>query len=409
MADEILNCDGTDPIHVPDWNAIVGDGTLENGGYAGDMLSLARVHLEDAKDRGELREEDAGVAYGSAIMESMKSAITFELGFPKSQLEMCFLSAQIDKINADIENDACKAAAECALKGAQQAQVEYETSDILPANKAKTTEETLLVTEKIESEDKNNETDGLIDAQIDKMIADVAIAEEEILIKKAQADKEYAEMLATIDKEYGMYYELDPNGDIIRSSIVDDGGGKLDAEVVLVNKEGELKTQQILTETENTELIREKTESEEKQNEIDGLIDHQIEKIGSDISLSESKLALEQANAIAQIDKVMGYDYTLDGDGNIIVGEDTFDGKLDAEKDLMFAEKDLKVDELLTSEQERDELILKRKLDLLKTRLSVFDSLYRNKNIDNIPTIVDGSHEDTIDELYVEVLNGTIT
>ncbi len=220
MADQILNCDGTDEIHAVDWSNVVGDKTISDGGFFGDLLQVARVHLEDAKTRGELREQDAGVAYGTAIMESMKEAIRFELNEGKSQLELCYLQAQIDKLVCDCTNDTCRAEAECALTNAKTLQVQ---------------EETLLVTEKIESEEKNNMDDGMIDQQIDEMIAKVEI--------------------------------------------------------------------------------------------------------------SKTQVALDQAKAIAEVDKVMGYEYTLDVDGNIVVGDDAGDGKLDAEVEKIFAEKDLIVEQ----------------------------------------------------------------
>ena len=94
MADEILNCDGTDVIHQVNWDNIIGDKTLDSGGYFGDLLQITRVHLENAKELGELREEDAGVAYSTAILDSMKEAIRFELDEGKSQLELCFLQAE---------------------------------------------------------------------------------------------------------------------------------------------------------------------------------------------------------------------------------------------------------------------------------------------------------------------------
>lgn len=66
----------------------------------------------------------------------------------------------------------------------------------------------------------------LIEAQIDKALADAEIA-------KAQSDKEYAIMLATIDKELGFNYTLDANGDLVRSSLTDAEDGKLDYEIKL--------------------------------------------------------------------------------------------------------------------------------------------------------------------------------
>ena len=146
MAEEILNCDGTDPIHIPDWDNVIGDASLEDGGYIGDILDLTRAHIDDAKTNGELTEADAGKAYSTAIIEAVKEAVRFEVQEGKTKLEMCLLQAQADKIRADIINDECLAQAECALKAAQTLKVEEETD---------------LVSEKIKSEIKHNE-DGSV-------------------------------------------------------------------------------------------------------------------------------------------------------------------------------------------------------------------------------------------------------
>jgi len=129
MADEIMRCDGTDPIHVPEWEPIIGDKTLDNGGYVGDLMTIVRVHLEDAKEKGELREEDSGTAYATAIMEAMKNAIMFELGYPKAELEVCFLRAQIAKLECDCLNDTKRTDSQILLDDAKIIKLECECSN----------------------------------------------------------------------------------------------------------------------------------------------------------------------------------------------------------------------------------------------------------------------------------------
>ncbi len=126
MAEQVLKCDGTDPIHVPEWEPIVGQKTLQDGGRVGDLLTLTRAHLEDAKEKGELREEDSGAAYATAIMESMKSAIMFELGYPKAQFEICYMQAQIDKLICDCTNDTTRTASQVELNNAQIEKLECD-------------------------------------------------------------------------------------------------------------------------------------------------------------------------------------------------------------------------------------------------------------------------------------------
>lgn len=138
----------------------------------------------------------------------------------------------------------------------------------------------------------------MIDAQIVKLEADVLITQEEVLLKKAQADRAYAEMLASINKEYGMSYTLDAEGNIERNSIVDDGGGKLDAEVLAMQKEAELVTAKVETEKENTILVTERHESEAKQNEVDGLIDKKKLSIEQDIDSKKRSAQVQETELL---------------------------------------------------------------------------------------------------------------
>jgi len=159
MADDaIMKCDGTDPIHIPDWEPIVGERTLENGGRVGDLLTITRAHIEDAKEKGELREEDAGAAYSNAILESMKSAIAFELAYSKSQLEVCFLRAQIDKLKCDCENDTLKTASQISLNLAQESKLKCDCDN----DKIRTENDTKKTASQIK----------LNDQQIEKLICD---------------------------------------------------------------------------------------------------------------------------------------------------------------------------------------------------------------------------------------------
>ena len=328
MADEILNCDPSEPITKVDWENIVGEKTIDNGGYFGDLLQVSRVHLEDAKGKGELREEDSGAAYSTAIMESMRNAISYGTVVDKSNLELCYLRAQIDKLKCDCDN-------ETALNGAK---IE-------------------LLMEQTESEDKQNMTDGLIDNQIEKMKADILLSQEELEIKRQESDKSYVEMLASIDKVYGFKYVLDNEGNIIRDQLADQGDGKLDYENIMTEKQSELVAQQVLTEVNNTELVGEKVESEDKQNAPDGMIDSQIEKIQADIQIANKEIEIKRQESdksyvemLASIDKVYGFQYTLDGDGNIIRDQlvDTRDGKLDYENIMTEKQGELITQQVLT-------------------------------------------------------------
>ena len=197
MADEILRCDGTDPVYEPNWDNIVGEKTLDSGGYVGDLLTLVRIHLEDAKDRGELREEDAGNAYAQAIIASMKDAIDFELQWPKASLELCYLQAQIDKLQCDCDNQTLSTASSIEVNNAQ---IEKMKCDC--ANDIDRTASTIALNAANENKlacdccnnSKATESKILVDeAQIDKMVCeccnDTTATNSKVSLDRAQEEK----------------------------------------------------------------------------------------------------------------------------------------------------------------------------------------------------------------------------
>jgi hypothetical protein len=196
MAD-IIKCDGTDPVYQPDWDNIVGDKTLLDGGYVGDLLTLVRIHLEEAKDRGELREEDAGNAYAQAIIASMKDAIDFELQYPKASLELCYLQAQIDKLICDCDNQTLKTESDIKVNEAQVDKMECDCN-----NEIERTASTIALNAAQENKlacdccnnSKSTESKLLVDeAQIDKMICDccnsTSSTNSKIALDRAQEEK----------------------------------------------------------------------------------------------------------------------------------------------------------------------------------------------------------------------------
>ena len=250
---------------------------------------------------------------------------------------------------------------------------------------------------------------------------------------------------AEVEKQWG--YEVtvgvDENlilGDSTGLGVIDEQYNKLKYEVdtllpdthttnikqqTLLDTEEELKTQQVLTELQNTTLVTEKHESEAMNNMIDGMIENQILKVKEDIEIAKTKAATEQANSIANIDKVLGYDYTLDGDGNIIVGADTGDGKLDAEKDAIFQTIAVNVaqeaevyagtirndskqaDNELTSAKSREQT--DKQIEVLTRQIVGFDDDKRQKALTtllNFSSIVGQDHEVPILPSIISTVEG---
>lgn len=73
---------------IVDWSKVIGDKTLEDGGYVGDLMAVARVHLADAKSKGELTVSEVGESYVAMIPGAFEHAIQYSLaeGLTNSKL-----------------------------------------------------------------------------------------------------------------------------------------------------------------------------------------------------------------------------------------------------------------------------------------------------------------------------------
>jgi hypothetical protein len=121
----------------------------------------------------------------------------------------------------------------------------------------------------------------------------------------------------------------------------------------------------------------------------------QIDKLAEDIliakaqvEIAKSNSALEKAKAIAAIDKEYGYNYTLDVDGNIIVGDDAGNGKLDAEVQLLNGQ----VVKIRDDSHNQEWL---RNLQATKLQIDAEVSLYASKRLDTVPSIINGDESAT--------------
>ena len=61
------------------WSDVVGDKTIANGGYIGDLLTIARAHVQDAITSNELTQNEAGQIYTSMIPAAMQNGIGFAM------------------------------------------------------------------------------------------------------------------------------------------------------------------------------------------------------------------------------------------------------------------------------------------------------------------------------------------
>ena len=77
-----------------DWTSVVGQKTVTNGGYVGDLMTTARAHIAEAVRKNEITQAQAGEVYTAMIPAAFQAGLEFIL---KEQLA----EAQIDATVAD--------------------------------------------------------------------------------------------------------------------------------------------------------------------------------------------------------------------------------------------------------------------------------------------------------------------
>lgn len=78
-----------------EWGVIVGEKTLEDGGYVGDLMTVAREHINSAKSKGELTAQEAGEVYAAMIPAAFNAGLKF--GMEKSLVEAQILDLATKK------------------------------------------------------------------------------------------------------------------------------------------------------------------------------------------------------------------------------------------------------------------------------------------------------------------------
>ena len=86
---------------VIEWIDIVGDleDPLTNGGYLGDLLKVARAHIDDLVKLNRITQANAGQVYASMLQHCIQQSITYSL--QKDIADEQVRSAYVDRILKD--------------------------------------------------------------------------------------------------------------------------------------------------------------------------------------------------------------------------------------------------------------------------------------------------------------------
>lgn len=59
------------------WDNLVGSKTISAGGYIGDLMTVARAHIQDALLKNEITQEQAGEIYTAMIPSAFQTGLAF--------------------------------------------------------------------------------------------------------------------------------------------------------------------------------------------------------------------------------------------------------------------------------------------------------------------------------------------
>lgn len=99
-----------------DWLNVVGEKTIDDGGYVSDLFTIVRKHLEEAKVNGEITEHEVGATLASSIPAILNNAINFEISEVLQERQICKVDAEIAEIAKESSRRDCVTQNECENK-----------------------------------------------------------------------------------------------------------------------------------------------------------------------------------------------------------------------------------------------------------------------------------------------------
>lgn len=84
------------------WENVVGLKTVSDGGHFGDLLTIARAHVDDAVRTNRLTSAQAGEIYTAMIPAAMQQAMQFELSEKLTEAQIDDVTAATELKNANI-------------------------------------------------------------------------------------------------------------------------------------------------------------------------------------------------------------------------------------------------------------------------------------------------------------------
>ena len=344
------------------WDSVVGvTHTIADGGKVGDLLTIARKHVDDAVSKSRLTQKEAGQIYTSMIPAAFQYAMEFTLKEKEAEAQVALLNTQ--KNEAELEGISKRAqtaaqtqllldqASELLLNGPKDRLLKDQQLQLAIDQDAEVVTKTAILTEQAVKDlaFKQAQTDLEVanKSKIEYEVSDILpkqidSEERKLVIQETQATKDLAvKDQQIIEAKVKTRLTEDQDSELLLNGIKDREAKTEQiaaAKQDVLNKVQQVKQseQAILTEIENTNLVAQKIATEKLNNKPDGVIENQITKLNADATTAKIDTGIKFAEAIANIDKVMGFevDNVNYNDRTFTVGNDNKDGKLDYERTL---------------------------------------------------------------------------
>lgn len=77
------------------WPLIVGAKTIADGGYIGDLMTVANAHIQEAIDTGRITQAEAGQVYTAMIPAAFREGASYFL--QKKQIDLGIIPSALSK------------------------------------------------------------------------------------------------------------------------------------------------------------------------------------------------------------------------------------------------------------------------------------------------------------------------
>ena len=78
-----------------DWTDVVGQQTIDDGGYVGDLLKVARAHIDASVASNRLTQNQAGQVYATMVDSAIKTGVQYAI--EKENLRLSKVPSTLNK------------------------------------------------------------------------------------------------------------------------------------------------------------------------------------------------------------------------------------------------------------------------------------------------------------------------